>query len=224
MIEIIYKTKNLVVIYKPSGIPAQSDLSGDDDAMKLTSSELEKMGEGSTLFLIHRLDRVVSGLMVFARDKNTAAALSDLVSRHDMTKEYYAVIHGKTDSGIMKDYLYKDSALGKAFVTDKKRVGAKEAALEYESLDTVSVNGNVLSLVKINLKTGRFHQIRAQFSSRKLPLVGDKKYGSKDFRAKYPSLVAARLVFNINGEEIDLHRLPDLDKYPWSLFAKEKYR
>lgn len=123
----------------------------------------------------------------------------------------------------MRDYLYKDATLGKAFVTDKARRGVKEAELEYIKLHTVTVNNRPVSLVKIRLKTGRFHQIRAQFSSRKMPLIGDKKYGSRDYQAKTPSLFAFRLAFGLNGEEINVSSLPPLCDYPWSLFEEEKY-
>lgn len=223
MIEIIGKTKDYVIIYKPPGVPSQSDPSGDKDAMTTCAELLCQMGEQDTLFLIHRLDRVVGGLIVFARNKKSAAELSRLVAEHRFVKEYYAVIEGRAEGGVMRDFLYKDAALGKAFVTGRKRSGVKEAELEYTILDTVSIDGREVSLVKIRLKTGRFHQIRAQFASRKMPLIGDKKYGSRDFKAKTPSLFATRLAFTINGKEISASRLPDLSEYPWSLFAEEKY-
>ena len=175
MIEIIDKSKNYIVVYKPAGVPSQSDPSGDADAMSLCSEQLRSMGESGELFLIHRLDRVVGGLIVFARNKKAAADLSAQVADRRLTKVYYAVVEGRAEGGIMRDFLYKDATLGKAFVTDRKRAGVKEAELEYSVLDTVEVDGVELSLVKICLKTGRFHQIRAQFSSRKMPLVGDKK-------------------------------------------------
>lgn len=223
MIEIISKTKDYVIIYKPAGIPSQSDPSGDKDAMTLCSEMLRHLGESDALYLIHRLDRVVGGLIVFARNKKSAATLSTLVAEHNITKEYFAVVEGRAEGGVMRDYLYKDATLGKAFVTDRKRSGVKEAELEYATLDTVSLDNREVSLVRVRLKTGRFHQIRAQFSSRKMPLIGDKKYGSRDFKAKLPSLFATRLAFNFNGKEIIATKLPDFTEYPWSLFEEEKY-
>lgn len=223
MIEIISKTKDYVIIYKPPGVPSQSDPSGDTDAMTACSMLLRENGEPDILYLIHRLDRVVGGLIVFARNKKSAATLSCLVAEHRITKEYFAVVEGCPDGGIMKDYIYKDQALGKAFVTDRKRNGVKEAELEYTTLSTVDCDGRSVSLVRIKLKTGRFHQIRAQFSSRKMPLIGDKKYGSRDFKAKMPALFATGLVFQFNDKEVSATRLPSLTDYPWSLFEEEKY-
>ena len=223
MIEIISKTKDYVIIYKPQGIPSQSDPSGDKDAMSMCSQMLRQMGESDALYLIHRLDRVVGGLIVFARNKKSAATLSSLVAEHNITKEYFAVVEGRAEGGVMRDYIYKDATLGKAFVTDRKRSGVKEAELEYTTLDTVSIDNREISLVKVRLKTGRFHQIRAQFSSRKMPLIGDKKYGSRDFKAKLPSLFATRLAFDFNGNAVSESKLPDLSEYPWSLFEEEKY-
>lgn len=224
MIEIISKTKDYVIIYKPPGVPSQQDPSRDRDAMTECSELLRNMGEPSTIYLIHRLDRVVGGLIVFARDKKSAAELSRLVAEYGIKKEYFAVVEGRAEGGVMRDYIYKDGALGKAFVTEKKRSGVKEAELEYIALDTVTVDNRELSLVRVRLKTGRFHQIRVQFASRKMPLIGDKKYGSRDFKAKMPSLFATRLAFNLNGVEINANRLPDLNVYPWSLFTEEKYK
>lgn len=223
MIEIIYKTNDFVVICKSVGVPSQSDPSGDPDAMTLTSELLRKMGESDKLFLIHRLDRVVGGLLVFARNKASAAALSKEVSENRMIKEYLAVAHGKAEGGEMRDFIYKDSALGKAFVTDKKRAGVKEAILDYSVLATRSED-NAYSLVRVSLKTGRFHQIRVQFASRSMPLVGDKKYGSRDAHARTPSLFATRLAFKFKGKMQDFSVFPNITNYPWSLFGEEKYR
>ena len=124
----------------------------------------------------------------------------------------------------MRDLIYKDATLGRAFVTDKPKGGAKEALLDYSTLDTVLNKERKLSLVAVRLHTGRFHQIRAQFSSRKMPLVGDKKYGSRDFGARTPALFAARLAFEYKGEKYDFAAMPDISSYPWSLFEMEKYK
>lgn len=224
MIEILNKTKDYVVIFKPAGMPSQSDPSGDKDAMTACGELLRERGESDSLFLIHRLDRVVGGLLVFARNKKYAATLSEQVADRSFKKEYYAVVEGTAEGGVMQDYLYKDAVSSKAFITDKKRVGVKLCELEYSVLDTASpADERKVSLVKIALKTGRFHQIRAQFSHRKMPLIGDKKYGSRDFMAKMPSLFASTLTFNYNGKEVRASKLPDISEYPWSLFEEEKY-
>lgn len=223
MLDIMYKNKNLVVVYKPPGMPTQSDTSGDMDAMSMTRDELSRLGEPSELWLVHRLDRVVGGLIVFARNKRTAANLSELVGGNGMEKEYLAVVEGRAEGGILQDYIYKDSAKGKAFVVDKARKGAKMAELEYSSIAEADAERGIYTLVKIKLHTGRFHQIRVQFASRRMSLVGDGKYGSHDNKSKMPALFAARLAFKTENEEADVRRLPDINEYPWSLFDKENY-
>ena len=224
MIQIIEKTKDYVIIYKPAGIPSQSDPGGDPDAMTLCSQILRDQGEKDTLYLIHRLDRVVAGLMVFARNKKSASDLSSQVAERDFQKSYFAVVRGKADGGVMSDYIYKDPRLNKAFVTDRKRAGVKSAELEYQLIDSLESDGKIFSLVKIRLKTGRFHQIRAQFASRQMPLIGDKKYGSRDYKAKMPALFATEIAFRLNDKEIKASRIPDTLSYPWLLFSEEKYR
>ena len=220
--EILYKDKNIVAVYKPAGIPSQPDPSGDADAMTLCSELLEKSGDKNTeLYLIHRLDRVVGGILVFARTKACAADLSSIISDRRVKKEYLAVIDGEADGGILTDFLYKDARAGKAFVVDRKRAGVKEASLEYSALSKLKTDNGIKTLVKIELHTGRFHQIRAQFSARKTPLVGDKKYGSKDALAHMPSLFCIGLSFELFGKEISVSAYPDTETYPWGRFYEK---
>lgn len=216
--EILYKDKNLIAVYKPSGLPSQSDTSGDEDALNLTAQNLRLLGECADLWLVHRLDRVVGGILVFARNKKYAAILSGLVSDRGMRKEYLAVIDGEAEGGLLRDYLYKDSAKGKAFVVGSKRVGVKEAELEYERLSRTETEKGIKTLVRIDLHTGRFHQIRVQFSSRGTPISGDGKYGSRDSLPKTPALFAYRLSFSIQGKKYEFTKLPCVSEYPWSLF------
>lgn len=223
MTRIIYKTPDFLVINKPAGTPSQSDTTGDSDAMTQSSEILKAGGEGHQLFLIHRLDRVVGGLMLFARNKKYAAILSSLVGGNGLIKEYLAVCEGSPEGGALEDYIYKDSTLNKAFIAKGARAGVKKARLEYSVLDTVTSNGRQVSLLRVRLKTGRFHQIRAQLSSRGHSLLGDKKYGNKDSRTRFPALFAARLCFEAEGNKTEVTALPDIDSYPWSLFSKEKY-
>ena len=225
MISIVCKTRDFVVINKPPGVPSQSDPSGDIDAMSACSELLSCSGEKNTkLYLIHRLDRVVGGLMVFARNAKTAASLSSAVANRCMKKEYFAVLEGECEeSGVLSDYIYKDAKISKAFVTQKERNGVKYAELSYVLLEKIEVENKILSLVKVGLNTGRFHQIRVQFSSRKLPLVGDKKYGSRDAKAKMPALFACGLEFSNDGRLESFCVLPDVTAYPWNLFKKQNY-
>ena len=217
--EILFKNKDLVAIFKPAFIPSQPDPTGDTDAMTLCADALRDQGEKNCeLYLVHRLDRVVGGILIFARNKRYAALLSSVISEKIAEKEYLAVVEGSPEGGVLTDFLYKDARAGKSFVVDRKRAGVKEASLEYTALSNAQYENGSKTLVRIKLHTGRFHQIRAQFSSRKYPIVGDGKYGSKDNKAKSPALFAFRLAFEIEGKKYEFTKMPDVEKYPWSLF------
>lgn len=216
--EILYKNKELVAVYKPAGVPSQSDLTGDLDAMALASQKLAELGEANQLWLVHRLDRVVGGVLVFARSKDVAACLSAFVGGVGMKKEYLAVVHGEAPGGHLLDYVYKDARQGKAFVVKEGKSGAKKAELEYTPIACAQTDKGILTLVRITLFTGRFHQIRVQLSSRGMSIVGDGKYGSHDNRAKMPALFASGLEFTYKKELFSISRLPDTEAYPWTLF------
>ena len=222
--EILYKSKNAVVIYKEAGVPSQSDPSGDPDAMTLTSEHLKSLGENPNLWLIHRLDRVVSGLLVFARNKKYAAILSEYVKDRLLTKEYYAVVDGETADATLENLIYRDPRAGKAFIVDKERKDVKRARLSYVTLATADTEKGKKTLVYVTLDTGRFHQIRAQLSYTGHPITGDGKYGSHDNKAKKIALMASHLAVELPGEKIDVSRRPDLESYPWSLFSADDYR
>lgn len=215
--EILFNDKNLIAVKKPFGMPSQSDPTGDVDAMTAASEALRAMGEQGNLWLVHRLDRVVGGVLVFAKNKTAAAELSARVADKSAKKEYLAVVHGECQGGIFTDFLFKDSKKGKAFVVDRKRAGVKEASLECEPLSAVTTEQGVKTLVLVRLFTGRFHQIRAQLSSRGNSIVGDGKYGSHDNRCS-PALFSARLSFECCGKSYDIKALPELAEYPWALF------
>ena len=221
--EILYKSKNAVVIYKEPGIPSQSDPSGDPDAMSLTSEQLLASGENPSLWLVHRLDRVVGGVLVFARNKKYAAILSEYVKDRLLTKEYYAVVDGEAKDMTLENLLYKDARAGKAFVTDRARNAAKPAKLSYRALAVRDTEKGKKTLVYVMLETGRFHQIRAQFSHTGHPICGDGKYGSHDNRTKNIALVASHLAADLPSERIDVSKLPDISVYPWSIFDAEDY-
>lgn len=222
-LEILYKSKNAVVIYKPPLIPSQSDMSGDKDAMSLTSDILKSIGEREELYLINRLDRVVGGLMIFARNKKTAGLLSEKLTGEEFVKEYFTVVDGQACEGEMVDWIIKDQATNKAIIANETNTDAKKAILYSQVIDITEHKQKLKSLVNIKLKTGRFHQIRAQFSHRGTPLTGDKKYGSKDFMTRQPALYAYHISTTVEDEIIDVYRLPTLEKYPWNLFSAEKY-
>ena len=218
-VKIVYKDKNVIIINKPVGMPSQSDPTGDTDAMSATSAHLRDKGESDSLWLVHRLDRTVGGLLAFARNKKGAAELSRVVREGKLEKRYFAVCHGIADEGEYQDLLFKDNATGKAYVVKTERSGAKRAILQAQRL-CVSEDK---SLMAVKLETGRFHQIRVQFASRSHPLVGDKKYGSRDTSRRTPCLFSYELSFEISGKKVSAIDLPPIEEYPWCLFAPELY-
>ena len=191
--EILYQDKELAVIVKPAYLESQAAV----------PAELEKQ-LGGTFYPVHRLDLNVGGVMVYARTKQAAAVLSRAIQEGTMVKEYVAMVHGiPEESGDWEDLLFKDSAKNKVFVVKRMRGGVKKARLEYRRL----TQGET-SLVHIRLHTGRSHQIRVQFASRKYPLVGDHKYGSKDDAAA-PMLFSCRITFPWKGKSLSFEAYPD---------------
>ena len=186
--EILYRDKDIYVIVKPVGMDSEHDVPA---AL-----------EGET-FPVHRLDKNVGGVMVYARNKHTAAALSKSIQEGVMVKEYMAMVHGHVpESGDWTDLLFKDSSKNKVFVVKKERRGVKKARLEFSRLAAGEE-----SLVRIRLHTGRSHQIRVQFASRGFPLVGDGKYGARDNVAA-PMLFSCCLRFPLRGKEMCFEALP----------------
>lgn len=195
--DILYSDKQIAVVIKPVGLDSEKEV---PQALKETLS-----GE---IFPIHRLDLNVGGAMVYARTKQSAAALSKAVQEGTMVKEYIAKVHGvPPEQGDWEDLLWKDSRKNKVFVVKRQRGGVKKARLEFTRLAT---DGET-SLVRIRLHTGRSHQIRVQFSSRGFPLVGDHKYGSRDDRTA-PLLFSCRIAFPYQGEMRSFEALPDWAK------------
>lgn len=168
-ISVLFEDKDYVIIEKPSGLDSEHDV---------VSILLKDRKE---VYCVHRLDKVVSGVMVYAKNKKTAAYFSEIIQSHEFKKEYTLLCEGEflENSGDMEDFLFKDSKKNKSFVVKRERKGVKKASLSYEVLKTVTLGESTVSLVRVKLHTGRFHQIRTQFSSRKHPIVGDGKYGSR---------------------------------------------
>ena len=214
MINIIYEDNHLLVVEKPINVPVQADKSGDEDLLTMLKKYLkEKYNKPGDVYLglVHRLDRPVGGVMVFAKTSKAASRLSKQVQKHEFKKIYMAVIEGKvSDSGTFKDKLKKDE---KTNITRVSGDG-KEAELSYNLIGFV----NNLSLVRISLKTGRSHQIRVQFSSRKIPLYGDQKYNPKAVKDQI-ALFASKLEFKHPiTKEIMSFELPLPERYPFTLF------
>ena len=194
--EILHEDKHIAVCVKPVGLDAEHEVPAAlKDAL------------GGDFFPIHRLDKNVGGVMVYARTKAAAAALSKAVQEGTMVKEYVATVHGTPpDQGDWTDLLFKDSSKNKVFVVKKERKGVKKARLEFTRL-----RGGETSLVRVRLHTGRSHQIRVQFASRGYPLVGDHKYGAKDGAAA-PLLFSCCLTFPLMGKEYRFEALPEWGK------------
>lgn len=197
--EILYSDKNIAVCVKPVGLDSEQEVPA---ALKETL--------GGEIFPLHRLDKNVGGVMVYARTKQSAAALSKAVQEGSMIKEYVALVHGTPpEEGNWEDLLWKDSKKNKVFVVKRQRSGVKKARLEFKRLAAGEE-----SLVHIRLHTGRSHQIRVQFSSRGFPLVGDHKYGSRDERTA-PMLFSCRITFPYQGGIKIFEKFPD-----WAALSK----
>ena len=171
--QILYADKYLVMVSKPAGIPSQPDPSGQSDL--LTSLQADY----PTASLIHRLDTPTGGVMVFGLAPKATAKLCALVQDHSLfCKEYLAVLRGhiEKDEDTLTDLLFRDASHNKSYVVKRMRKGVREAKLSYRTVGKT----DTLTLVRVALHTGRTHQIRVQFSSRGLPLLGDIRYGSKD--------------------------------------------
>lgn len=191
--DFLYSDRDIVVCIKPVGL---------DSEMELPAAI--KQALGGEVYPIHRLDKNVGGVMVYARTKKSAAALSKAVQDGAMIKEYVALVQGTPpQSGDWTDLLFKDSRKNKVFVVKRERKGVKQARLEFTRL-----TAGETSLVRIRLHTGRSHQIRVQFASRGFPLVGDHKYGSRD-EATAPMLFSCCLAFPHGGKDVHFEEMPD---------------
>lgn len=217
---IIWEDSGIIMCEKPVGALSQPGPDGGESMLSLLAEYRRGRGEPEYIAPIHRLDRGVGGLMVFAKDKKMAAGLSQLIQQHQFIKEYRAVVHGipPEPQGEMTDLLFRDTARNKTFVVQRERRGVREAKLDYTLLATAEEEGSPLSLVQVRLYTGRTHQVRVQFASRRMPLVGDGKYGGRDNGVPL-ALWSYRLSFchPKTGALID-EMLPPPATTPWNLF------
>ena len=212
--QILYEDKFLVLAVKPVGVLSED--TPDAPCMpQLLRQHYRSQGQPDFIATVHRLDKVVGGVMLFSRRKEITGKLTALVSEHRLTKEYLAVLRGhpEKETDTLTDLLFRDSRVNKSFVVDRMRKGVREAKLEYRELSRT----DDLSLVRVKLHTGRTHQIRVQFSHRKLPLLGDIRYGSKADCST--ALWSYRLAFThpVTAKPVDVS-CPPPDAYPWNLF------
>src|SRR5574344_1423914 len=212
---ILYEDNHIIVVIKEPNIPVQEDISKDPDMLTIIKDYLKqkyKKPGNVYLGLVHRLDRPVGGVMVFAKTSKAASRLSEQIRKNEFNKVYYAIVLGKfeKDKGIFEDKLLKDTRTKIVTISDE----GKDSKLEYEVIDYK----NDLSLVKINLLTGRSHQIRVQFASRNHPLFGDAKYNKSSNKGQI-CLFAKELSFIHPVSKERLYFKLDLPKRkPWNVF------
>lgn len=206
---IFYEDRYLIVAYKEPGVSSQKDPSGRPDMVTLLSEHCSR-----TVFCVHRLDTATAGIMVYAKDPKTAGRLTASLAEDETVKEYICAVRADDPgTGTMEDLIFHDKAKNKTYVVNRERKGVKKARLSYETLS--SIDG--ISVVKVRLFTGRTHQIRVQFASRKMPLVGDGKYGSRDNSPL--ALRCIRLAFRhpVTDKRLDFYDMPE---DPFGIFEK----
>lgn len=211
--QILYRDEDILVCVKEPGVLSTDEPGGVPELVRM------ELGDSNACVrTVHRLDRVVSGLMVLARSKEAASALSREIQEKNFEKEYLAVVHGKPETacGTMADLLWRDPMERKTYVTATMGKDVREAVLDYVVLGT----DETCSLVQIALRTGRTHQIRAQFSSRGLPLWGDRKYGGSEEVGPI-ALWSWRLSFRHPSAGLPMEfRLDPPLRTPWTLFFR----
>lgn len=215
MLNVLYEDNHIIVVEKPVNIPSQGDKTGDLDMLTIVKNYIKekynKPGE-AYIGLVHRLDRPTGGVMVFARTSKAASRLSEAVRNKELNKSYLAIVDGKMEKekDTFKDYLYKNEKTNTSRIAKPNEKNAKEAILDYE---VVLYNEEInMSVVKVNLHTGRHHQIRVQFASRGHSLNGDQKYGTRG-RGKQLCLWAYKLSFMhpVTKELMEFKSLPKIE-------------
>ena len=222
-VKVIFEDNHVIVAVKPAGVLSQADLTTAPDMLTILKAYIkEKYQKPGNVYLglVHRLDRPVEGLMVFAKTSKAASRLSGQIRERKITKRYRAVVYGRLpDSGRFENYILKDSGSNTVTVYDAPHKDAKRSYLDYSCTGRGNLMGRDVSLADIELGTGRSHQIRSQFSHAGFPLVGDRKYGKKDdFRGDI-CLQSYLLGFDhpTTGEHLEF-RLDAGDRSPWDLF------
>ena len=224
MLKVIYEDNHIIVVEKPFGVPAQLDESKDEDLLTMVKEYIKlkynKPGE-AYIGLVHRLDRVAGGVMIFARTSKAASRLSEQIRNRTFEKEYFAVVEGKPnkDSETVVDYLCKDNNTNTVRVVDKTYKNSKEAKLYYELIETKER----LSLLNIKLYTGRPHQIRVQLSSRGYLIYGDSKYNSSYKNKRAIALWSKKItIIHPTKKKKMTFELNPPNIAPWDIFTSIK--
>lgn len=223
-IKIIFEDNHILVVLKPENIVVQKDETCDEDLLTILKEYIkEKYNKPGNVFLglLHRLDRPVSGVMVFAKTSKCASRISEQIRSRKMKKKYYAILRGrlKFEEKSLIHFIKKDENKNKVEIDEYKFEEAAEAKLSYKVKAVVDSEFGVLSLVEVDLETGRPHQIRAQFSYIGNPILGDQKYSNLT-EPKIPlALFAYYLSFEhpVTKEALEFSDLPE-NKFPWNLF------
>ena len=209
-LNVIYADNDIFVCIKPARVLSTDEPGGLPELVRLALGD-----EKADVRTVHRLDRVVSGVMVLARNARAASELSRQIREDDFEKEYLAIVHGCPDkkSGTLTDLLYRDKARKMTMVASEPAKGVQEAVLDFE---VIGCNEN-MSRVKVLLRTGRTHQIRVQFASRGMPLVGERKYCTLEDSCEI-ALWSHRIAFThpLTGERMEFSYEPP-SIYPWTI-------
>lgn len=213
-LKVLYEDNHIIVVVKPVNIPSQGDKTGDEDMLTIIKKYIkEKYNKPGDVYLglVHRLDRPTGGVMVFAKTSKAASRLSEQVREKQIQKKYLCIVDGKLEKekDTWKDYLLKNERNNISRVVKENTKNAKEAILDYE---VIKYNAEIdLSVVKVNLHTGRHHQIRVQFASRNHSLCGDQKYGTRG-RGKQLALWAYSLIFihPTKKERMEFENYPEM--------------
>ena len=215
-LHILYEDAHLVLCVKPVGVLSEDSEQGAC-MPALLRRHYREQGKPDYIATVHRLDKIVGGVMLFSRRREVTGKLTAAVAEHRVTKEYLAVLRGHPAeaSATLTDLLFRDASKNKSYVVKRMRKGVREASLEYVTLGSTEE----LTLVRVRLHTGRTHQIRVQFASRGLPLSGDRKYGASD--APWPiALWSYRLSFaHPQTSEAMTFACPPPDMAPWTRFT-----
>ena len=216
--KILYEDENIIFSVKPVGILSQSDDGGRENMPALLSRVC-----ACQIYPLHRLDREVGGVMVYAKSSISAAKMSALVADHNaFIKVYLAVVEGTPEkSGVLEDLLYHDKVKNKTYTVKRERKGVKKAKLSYDVIENSVIDGKEVSLVKVRLYTGRTHQIRVQFASRGFPIVGDRRYGASagsDSIHLFSHKISFASPFSKNN--LEFFALPEQDGV-WANFVKK---
>ncbi len=211
MVDILYQDDQKILCVKQPGTVSQGAKEGAPDLLSALCGQTGLQ----RLYAVHRLDAGTGGVICVAKTPRAASQLSQAFSGHQVQKEYLCAVSGcpAEPDGEMRDLLYWVASAQKSYVTDHARRGAKEAVLEYHGIQTLDTDAGRVSLMRVILHTGRTHQVRVQFASRGMPLLGDGKYGSREKRCR-TALWSSRLIL---PDGTDVRSAPP-DVFPWSLF------